>query len=116
MPILAEPLLPVLALAAVQYIDAAMCYRPTDYVRRCLQDVHTPRAVYRLLTPVKVAAGSGLLLGLVVPYLGVLTCVALVAYFAVAVTMHVRARDIGRNFGNATGIGVVSALVALCYL
>ncbi|GAA1866079.1 DoxX family protein [Asanoa iriomotensis] len=116
MPILADPIWPVALLAAVQYVDAAMCWKPMDVVRRCLDDVHAPQAIRPLLTPLKLAAGSGLLLGLVVPYLGVLTCASLVAYFAVAVTMHIRARDLGRNFRNAVGLGVASGLVSLCYL
>ncbi|GIF76368.1 DoxX family protein [Asanoa siamensis] len=116
MPILADPIWPVALLATIQYVDAAVCWRPVDAVRRCLDDVHAPPLVRRLLTPIKIAAGSGLLLGLVVPYLGVLTCAALVAYFAIAVTMHIRARDLGRNFRNAAALGLTSALVSLCYL
>jgi len=117
MTIIADPVWPVLLLAAVQFVDAAMCWRPVDAVRRCLDDVHAPPFVLRLLTPIKLAAGAGLLAGLVVPYLGVLTCAALVAYFAIAVSMHIRARDLRRNFRNAVGLGVASGLVGgLCYL
>lgn len=116
MTIIADPVWPVVVLAAIQYVDAAMCARPVDAVRRCLDDVHAPPTVLRLLTPIKLAAGTGLLLGLVAPYLGVLTCAALVAYFAIAVSMHIRARDLGRNFRNAVGLGAVSGLVGLCYL
>ncbi len=116
MTILADPVWPVVALAAIQYVDAAMCVRPVDAVRRCLDDVGAPPLVRRLLTPIKLAAGTGLLVGLVVPYLGVLTCAALVAYFAIAVSMHIRARDFHRNFRNAVGLGLVSGLVSLCYL
>ncbi|MDG4824105.1 DoxX family protein [Asanoa sp. WMMD1127] len=116
MAILADPVWPVVAFAAVQYADAAFCWKPVDFVRRCLDDVHTPPLVRRLLTPIKAAAGTGLLLGLVVPYLGVVTCAALVAYFAIAVAMHIRAHDLHRNFRNAIALGVVSGLVSLCYL
>jgi hypothetical protein len=116
MTILADPVWPVLVLAAIQYVDAAICVRPIDVVRRCLDDVHAPPRVRRLLTPIKLAAGTGLLLGLIVPYLGVVTCAALVAYFAVAVTMHIRARDLHRNFRNATALGLLSGLVSLCYV
>jgi hypothetical protein len=116
MRILADPVWPVVALAAISYVDAALCWRPVDFVRRCLDDIDAPPLARRLLTPVKAAAGTGLLLGLVVPYLGVLTCLALVAFFAVAIAMHVRARDIGRNFANATALGVISGLVTLCYV
>ena len=116
MPILADPVWPVVALAAVQCVDAAISWRPIPAVKRCLDDVHAPPLVRRLLTPVKLAAATGLLAGLVVPYLGVITCAALVLYFAIAVGMHIRYRDLGRNFRNAVGLGVVSGLVSLCYL
>src|ERR1700741_728889 len=116
MPILADPIWPVALLAAIQDVDAAICWKPIGVIRRCLEDVHAPPRVRRLLTPIKLAAGSGLLLGLVVPYLGVVTCAALVAYFAIAVIMHIRARDLGRNFRNATALGVAAGLVSLCYL
>ena len=35
------------------------------------------------------------MLGIWMLYLGALTCIALVAYFLVAITMHFRARDFG---------------------
>lgn len=42
------------------------------------------------------------------PYLGAVTTIALVLYFVVAVAMHVRARDLGRNLVvNATGMLVL---------
>ncbi|MEV4620341.1 DoxX family protein [Asanoa sp. NPDC049573] len=116
MPILADPVWPVVVLAAVQGVDAAICWRPIAAVQRCLDDVHAPPPVRRLLTPIKLAAATGLLAGLVVPYLGVLTCAALAAYFAIAVTMHIRARDLGGNFRNALSLGIASGLVSICYL
>ncbi|MFC7549207.1 DoxX family protein [Plantactinospora sp. GCM10030261] len=115
MTIQADPVWPVLALAALQLVDALLCVKPVGFVARCLDDVGFPRRFWRLLPPVKLAACAGLLLGLVVPYLGLATCLALVAYFAVAVTMHLRARDIGRNITNAALIGLASAAVVLCF-
>ncbi len=51
------------------------------------------------------------------PYLGAVTCAALVAYFLVAIAMHVRARDLGRNlFVNATGmLGISAGVGAFCF-
>ncbi|WP_258723602.1 DoxX family protein [Cellulomonas sp. NS3] len=104
-----DPVWPVLVLALVQLVDAAACVRPVPFVARCLDDVGFPRRWWWVLPPLKLAAVGGLVLGLVVPYLGALTCGALVAYFVVAVGMHVRARDLGRNlFVNALG------MLALC--
>lgn len=64
--------------------------------------------------PVKFAAAVGLVAGVWVPVLGGVTVWALVLYFLVAVFIHVRARDFGRNlFLNAAGMLVVCVLVAL---
>ncbi|MDP9417729.1 MAG: DoxX family protein [Actinomycetota bacterium] len=86
-------------------------------MRRCLEDVRFPRRWWRVLPVVKVAAAGGLLAGLRVPYLGAVTCGALVAYFLVAIAMHVRARDLGRNlFVNATGmLGISAGVGAFCF-
>jgi len=54
------------------------------------------------------AAAAGLVAGVWVDYLGTATCLALVAYFIIAMAMHVRAHDVGRNlFLNAAGMLVV---------
>jgi Na+-translocating ferredoxin:NAD+ oxidoreductase RnfD subunit len=106
----------VVALALVTAVDAVLCIKPARFIAACLDDVGCPERVRPWLPPVKAAAATGLLTGLVVPHLGPLTCAALVAYFAIAVTMHVRARDFGRNIVNATGLGVVSGAVAICFL
>lgn len=51
------------------------------------------------------AAVAGLIAGLWIPYLAAVTCAALIAYFVIAIGMHVAARDLGRNlFVNATGM------------
>ena len=56
--------------------------------------------------------------GLWIPVLGLLTNIALVAYFLLAIGAHVRARDFGRNlFVNATGMLVICVAVLLfCFL
>ncbi|WP_244870840.1 DoxX family protein [Catellatospora sp. IY07-71] len=105
MPVLPEPVWPVVILALIQLGDAVLCVRPVRFVAECLEGVRFPHRLWRLLPPLKLAAAAGLLAGIVVPYLGVLTCAALVAYFLVAIFMHVRARDFGRHlFVNALGM------------
>ena len=109
---LPEPEWPVVALAAISLFDAIICLGPVPFVRNCLEAVHFPRRYWGLLTPIKVAAAAGLVLGVWVPYLAFVTCVALVAYFVIAISMHVRARDFtSRLFVNATGMLVLSLAV-----
>lgn len=99
------PWWPLAALAFVQFGDALLCLRPPAFVRRCLLDVHYPRKYWWLLPPVKSASAVGLVVGIWVPPLAVLTCAALVCYFVIAATAHIRARDFGRNlFVNCTGM------------
>lgn len=100
-----EPAWPLLVLAVISLGDAVMCFTPLPFVRQCLEDVHLPQRFWKLLTPIKLAAAAGLVIGIRVPVLGLVTCLALVAYFVIAITMHVRARDFGSNlFVNATGM------------
>ena len=100
-----DPWWPVAALAGIQMIDAALCWRPVPFIAQCLRDVRFPTRLWPVMTPLKVAAAAGLVLGVWVPPLAVVTASCLVAYFTIAVVMHVRARDLGRNlFLNATGM------------
>lgn len=102
---LPEPVWPVVVLAAIQLVDGLLCLRPAPFVARCLENVRFPRRFWGLLSPLKFAAAAGLLAGLAVPFLGVVTTAALVLYFVVAVVLHVTARDLGRDlFVNATGM------------
>ncbi|MEV3858617.1 DoxX family protein [Streptomyces sp. NPDC050095] len=99
-----EPWWPLAALAVVQLGDAVMCLKPMAFIASCLSDVGLPRRYWPLLPPLKTAAAAGLVGGIWLPPLAVLTCAALVLYFLIAITMHVRARDFGRNlFLNASG-------------
>lgn len=104
-------------LALIQVADAAMSWKPLDFIRQCLVDVGFPRRYWRILTPLKLAAAAGLIVGIWVWPLAVLTCVALVCYFVVAITMHLRARDFGRNlFVNATGMLTLSVATLVLVL
>ena len=104
-----EPWWPLAVLAFIQIGDAVMCWRPVPFIRECLVNVNFPQRYWRALPPLKVAAAAGLVIGIWVPPLAVLTCAALVGYFVVAIGSHVVARDFGRNlFLNAIG------MLALC--
>ncbi|MEU3273980.1 DoxX family protein [Saccharomonospora sp. NPDC006951] len=100
-----DPWWPVAILAFIQAGDAVLCWKPVAFVRDCLRDVGFPPRFWRVLPPLKLAATAGLVVGIWWPPLAVLTCAALVAYFLVAITMHVKARDFRRNlYLNATGM------------
>ncbi|WP_193608794.1 DoxX family protein [Nocardioides lijunqiniae] len=109
-----EPWWPVVALAIIQAVDAGLCVGPVPFVRGCLEDVGFPRRLWVLLPWVKGLAAVGLVGGLVIPYLAFITSLALVAYFLIAITMHIRARDFGSNLAvNATSMLIICAGVCL---
>lgn len=111
---LPDPVWPVLVLAAVSVFDAAMSWRPVAFVAACWEDVRFPRRFWRVLPWLKLAAGAGLIAGIWIPFLGVVTAACLVAYFVVAIAFHLRARDLGRNlFVNATGMLIICVAVLL---
>lgn len=100
-----DPWWPLAALALVQLGDAVLCIKPVPFIRQCLVDVRFPRRYWRVLPPLKIAAAAGLVIGIWFRPLAILTAAALVLYFLVALTSHVRARDFGRNlFLNCTGM------------
>ena len=114
----ADPTWPLIVLAVIQLADAAFCVRPLSFVRDCLVDVNLPRRYWWMLTPIKLAAAAGLVIGVWVPEIGLAACLGLIVYFLLAIGAHVRARDFGRNlFVNATGMLLLSAgTTYLCFL
>ncbi|MEV4127183.1 DoxX family protein [Nocardia sp. NPDC049707] len=99
---------PVLVLAFIQFGDAIMCIKPFQFIADCFEGVNWPRRFWWVMSPIKFAAGAGLILGLWVPYLTAVTCAALVLYFLIAIGMHVAAQDFGRNlFLNAAAMFVI---------
>ena len=106
-----DPVWAAPVLAAFQFADAAFSRRPLWFVRQCLEDVRFPRRYWGIFTPIKAAAGAGLLAGLWLPYLGAVTAAAMVVYFVLAVGSHLRVGDIGRNLGSATFLLGASAFV-----
>ncbi|MFC9560627.1 DoxX family protein [Agromyces sp. NPDC056965] len=115
---LPDPVWPVVVLALIQLADGVMSAIPLPFIAKCFDDVHFPRRWWWVLAPIKFAAAAGLILGIWVPWLGLVTCAALVAYFVVAIGMHIAARDFGRNlFVNATGMLVICVAVGLyCFV
>jgi hypothetical protein len=105
----ANPIWPVIVLAFIQVVDGVLCIRPVSFIAECFEDVRWPRRYWWMMPPIKFAAAAGLIAGIWIPVLGLITTVCLIAYFVVAISMHIRARDFGRNlFVNATG------MLALC--
>lgn len=118
MSALPDPVWPVVALAIISAIDGALCVRPVRFIARCFDDVKWPRRYWWIMAPIKFAASAGLVAGIWVPWLAALTTACLIAYFVVAISMHIRARDFGRNlFVNASGMLLLCASVGLfCFV
>jgi hypothetical protein len=108
MTLLPVPVWPVVVLAVISFGDGLMCIRPLPFIAKCFDDVGWPRRYWWVMPPIKFAAAFGLVAGIWIPVLGLVTNVALVAYFIIAIGMHIWARDIGRTlFLNATGMLLV---------
>ncbi|GHD38703.1 hypothetical protein D9V29_07050 [Mycetocola manganoxydans] len=116
--LLPEPAWPLVLLALIQIVDGILSLRPVSFVAKCWEDVGWPRSLWWVMSPIKFAAAAGLLAGIWIPYLGAVTCIALVLYFIVAISMHIRARDFGRNlFLNASGMLLLcTATLIFCFL
>ena len=104
--------LPALAIVLIvfQIGDAIACIGPIAPIRNALDAIDCPPRVRRVLPFVKLESAIGLTIGLWVPILGALTIVALVAYFLVAISFHLRARD---TVGNTLPSILVVAFVVL---
>lgn len=113
-----DPVWPVALLALVQVVDGILCIKPVRFIAQCFEDVHWPRRHWWMMPPIKFAAAAGLLIGIRVPYLAAVTCLALILYFLVAISMHLVAKDIGRNLlVNATGMLVLCVATGVfCFL
>lgn len=94
----------LLLLSIFQAIDAALCVQPIPYVTRCLDAVHYPQTGRWIFPVVKFASAVGLFVGVRVPAVARLTLLMLTIYFSLAVSAHVRARDIGFNAAAATAL------------
>jgi hypothetical protein len=108
--LLPDPVWPVLVLAVICVADGALCLKPAGFIAECFADVGFPCRYWRLMPLIKFAAAVGLVAGIWIPGLGLLTAGCLVLYFLIAIAMHIRARDFGRNlFLNAIGMLAICA-------
>ncbi|MGO4689563.1 DoxX family protein [Glaciibacter sp. 2TAF33] len=117
MTLLPDPSWPILVLALITFVDGILCLRPAAFIAQCFMDVQWPRKYWRLMPVIKFAAAAGLIAGIWMPVLGIVTTSCLVAYFLVAIAGHVRAHDFGRNlFVNATGMLLICvATLIFCF-
>lgn len=115
---LPDPWWPVVVLAVICAGDAVLCLKPVQFIADCFRDVRFPQRLWWTMPVIKFAAALGLVVGMWVPWLGLLTSVCLVVYFILAVGAHLRVRDFGRNlFVNATGMLVLCLVVLIwCFL
>lgn len=112
MELLPNPVWPVVVLAVITAVDGILCIGPARFIADCFRDVGWPQRYWWTIAPIKFAAVIGLIAGIWIPFLGLLTTVCLVLYFIVAISMHIRARDFGRNlFLNATGMLLICVAV-----
>ncbi|MEO7588112.1 MAG: DoxX family protein [Arachnia sp.] len=118
MSLLPDPGWPVIVLAAISLVDALICIKPAAFIAQCFNDVGWPRRYWWLMPPVKLAAAVGLIAGIWIPALAAVTTGCMVLYFLVAITMHIRARDVGRNLLlNATGMLLICLATGVyCFL
>ena len=106
---------PVLVLAVVTAADGVACLGPIPFIREALDRIDCPASVRKALPWVKFAAVAGLLAGLWLPTLGLLTSGCLVAYFAIATAMHIRSGDEITNTLGAVIMGAIVILVSFSF-
>lgn len=93
--------------------DAILCVPPIPPIKADLDRLKVTRPIQRLIPVVKFLAVGGLLVGLWIPWVGVLAAVGLVAYFVVALTYHQRANDAPVRYLPAVAVGTFSAVVGV---
>ncbi|MFJ9415206.1 DoxX family protein [Streptomyces sp. NPDC101227] len=98
--------------AAMAGFSAASVFLRAKWVVEPLADYGVPRSWWTLLGSAKAAGAAGLLVGLLVPVVGLLAGVGLVLYFAGAVITVIRARSYAHiPFPLVYAAPVVGALV-----
>lgn len=90
---------------------------PIKYIKDDLARLNVPDQIQRLVPVCKFAAAAGLIVGLWVPVIGLLTCGALIAYFVVAFGYHQRAHDPVAKYAAAIAVSAFIVVTAvLSYL
>lgn len=116
--LLPEPWWLVVVLAAALAADVLMSLRPPAFIRECLDGVRFPREWWWTLLVIKSLAVTGLVVGIVVPGVGLAATVGVVAYFVCAAAAHVRARFFTSAFWvNCLGmLALAIATLVVCFL
>jgi hypothetical protein len=111
MTLLPDPIWPVLLLAGLLVLDAAMSIRPPKFIEGCLSGVGLPRDWWWVLIVIKSFAATGLIVGIWVPGIALASTVGVVAYFLCAAVAHVRARFLKQEFWvNCLGFLAIAVL------
>lgn len=76
------------ALAGFQVLDVIGNAIPRQFVKQHLDHLGVPEYLRPMLPVIKLSSSAGLLLGLKLPRLGVLTAASLVAYYTAAMRFH----------------------------
>ena len=104
-----------IAFAVFLILDGIACLIPIKKVSDGLDAVNCPPTLRRVIPFIKFAAAAGLVIGLWQTWLGLVTAVCLVVYFAIAVGFHVRAKDTIANSAPAVVLLILAALLPLTY-
>jgi hypothetical protein len=89
-------------MGALMAADAVFYAIPLRFVTEGLDKVHFPREYRWIFPPIKAAAAIGLFSVTRFPPLARLTTAMLALYFALAVSFHIRSRDLGGSAAAAT--------------
>ena len=111
----ASPAWPGIAFATFLILDGIACLIPLKKISDDLDAVNCPPSIRRVIPFVKFAAAAGLIIGLWQTWLGLVTAVCLIVYFAIAVGFHIRAKDTVANSVPACVLLVLAALLPLAY-
>ncbi|MGO3879476.1 MAG: DoxX family protein [Agrococcus casei] len=117
MTLIADPWWLSVALAAALLVDVILSIRPPAFIRDCLNGVGFPRDWWWTLIAIKTTAIAGLLVGLVIPGVGLAANAGVVAYFVCAAVAHVRAKFFGPAFWvNCLGfLAFAVATLVICH-
>lgn len=103
-------------LACICVVSAVADFRRHPQVLASLERLKVPVERMPLLGLIKLAAAAGLVVGFTVRHLQLFTGAALVMYFAIAVTAHVRVRDGVRHTAPAFVLCALSVMFTLAEL
>jgi len=106
-----------IALIVVLGLDTVACLGPIPYIRADFERLRVTPTEMKLIPVAKALAVLGLLVGLWMPWVGVLACIGMLIYFGFAFWYHDRVGDPFAKYLPAIGFaGFVAAALYLSYL